>query len=155
MLPLTSESVELLDHYLCLERPPHCVRALFVCLKGRARGNRMTPAGLRSVVPSSPANHGRDEGEPAPVSAHLASDMIRVGISLPALMQLMGHAQIQTTLVYVQVTPQDVWEQYARRLPSTSRPYRHHRQLRKRIPLPRIPDEVLSAGSGISDDFAE
>ena len=43
-----------------------------------------------------------------------ASDMIRAGISLPALMQLMGHAQIQTTLVYIQLTPQDVWEQYAR-----------------------------------------
>ena len=49
VLPLTSESVELLDQYLCLERPPHCGQALFVCLKGRARGKRMTPAGLRSL----------------------------------------------------------------------------------------------------------
>jgi hypothetical protein len=40
--------------------------------------------------------------------------MIRAGISLPALMQLMGHAQIQTTMVYLQLTPQDVREQYAR-----------------------------------------
>jgi integrase/recombinase XerD len=51
-----------------------------------------------------------------------ASDMIRAGISLPALMQLMGHAQIQTTLVYVQVTPQDVWEQYARAVAQHIRP---------------------------------
>ena len=43
-----------------------------------------------------------------------AADMIRAGVSLPALMQLMGHAQIQTTLVYVQLTPQDVYQQYAR-----------------------------------------
>jgi site-specific recombinase XerD len=48
--------------------------------------------------------------------------MIRAGISLPALMQLMGHAQIQTTLVYVQVTPQDVWEQYARAVARYVRP---------------------------------
>jgi hypothetical protein len=27
---------------------PRCGEALFVCLKGPARGNRMTPAGLRS-----------------------------------------------------------------------------------------------------------
>ena len=40
--------------------------------------------------------------------------MIRAGISLPALMQLMGHAQIQTTLIYVQLTSQDVYQQYAR-----------------------------------------
>jgi site-specific recombinase XerD len=41
--------VELLDHYLSLERPPLCGQALFVCLKGPARGSRMTPAGLRSL----------------------------------------------------------------------------------------------------------
>ena len=38
--------------------------------------------------------------------------MIRAGISLPALMQLMGHAQIETTMVYVSITPQDVYQQY-------------------------------------------
>jgi site-specific recombinase XerD len=37
-------------------------------------------------------------------------------------MQLMGHAQIQTTLVYIQVTPQDVWEQYARAVAQQIRP---------------------------------
>jgi site-specific recombinase XerD len=51
-----------------------------------------------------------------------AADMIRAGISLPALMQLMGHAHIQTTLVYVQLTSQDVWEQYARAVAQHIRP---------------------------------
>ena len=51
-----------------------------------------------------------------------ASDMIRAGISLPALMQLMGHAQIQTTMIYLQLTPQDVWEQYARAVAQLIRP---------------------------------
>ena len=36
---------------------------------------------------------------------------MRAGVSLPALMQLMGHAQIQTTMVYVQVTPLEVYQQ--------------------------------------------
>jgi site-specific recombinase XerD len=40
--------------------------------------------------------------------------MVRAGISLPALMQLMGHASISTTMIYVQVSPRDVVEQYAR-----------------------------------------
>ena len=43
-----------------------------------------------------------------------ATDMVRAGISLPALMQLMGHADIETTMHYVQVAPQDVYLQYAR-----------------------------------------
>jgi site-specific recombinase XerD len=48
--------------------------------------------------------------------------MIRAGISLPALMQLMGHAQIQTTLVYIRITPQDVYQQYARAVAQIVRP---------------------------------
>ena len=48
--------------------------------------------------------------------------MIRAGISLPALMQLMGHAQIQTTMVYVRITPQDVYQQYVRAVAQLVRP---------------------------------
>src|SRR5207344_1089632 len=49
LLPLASEAVQLLDHYLRLERPDPSTAALFVSLKGRARGARMTAAGLRSL----------------------------------------------------------------------------------------------------------
>jgi site-specific recombinase XerD len=48
--------------------------------------------------------------------------MIRAGISLPALMHLMGHAQIQTTMVYVRITPQDVYQQYVRAVAQLARP---------------------------------
>ena len=51
-----------------------------------------------------------------------ASDMVRAGVSLPALMQLMGHANIQTTLVYMQVTPLEVYQQYARAIAQLIRP---------------------------------
>ena len=37
-------------------------------------------------------------------------------------MQLMGHAQIQTTLVYMQVTPLEVYQQYARAVAQLIRP---------------------------------
>src|SRR5436305_10065031 len=39
-LPLAPETVQLLEHYLHLERPNPCSAALFVSLKGRARGAR-------------------------------------------------------------------------------------------------------------------
>jgi len=51
-----------------------------------------------------------------------ASDMLRAGLSLPALMQLMGHAGIQTTLVYLSVTPQDVYQQYVHAIAQLIRP---------------------------------
>jgi len=40
--------------------------------------------------------------------------MARAGISIPALMHLMGHAHIRTTMLYVRLSPQDIWREYAR-----------------------------------------
>jgi site-specific recombinase XerD len=79
-LPLAPETVQLLDHYVRLERPNLRFRHTF------------------------------------------ASDMVRAGVSLPALMRLMGHSDIQTTLLYVQVTPQDVYVEYARAVAQHIRP---------------------------------
>lgn len=121
-LPLDGDSAKLLDHYLCLERPAHCGQAVFVSLKGPSRGNRMTPAGLRSLFRHHRKKTGITEAHPHRFRHTFASDMIRAGISLPALMQLMGHAQIQTTMVYLQLTPQDVREQYARAVAQLMRP---------------------------------
>ncbi len=122
VLPLDRDSVKLVDHYLCLERPPHCGEALFVSLKGPSRGTRMTPAGLRSLFRHHRKNTGVSKANPHRFRHTFASDMLRAGVSLPALMQLMGHAQIQTTMIYLQLTPQDVWEQYARAVAHLIRP---------------------------------
>ena len=121
-LPLASDAILLLDHYLRLERPKDCGPALFVSLKGPARGVRMTPAGMRSLF-----RHHRRVSQTVPAHPHrfrhtFASDMVRAGISLPALMQLLGHAQISTTMIYVQISPRDVFEQYARAVAQQIRP---------------------------------
>jgi site-specific recombinase XerD len=114
MLPLASDTLQLLDHYLRLERPAHCGEALFVSLKGPARGTRMTAAGLRSLFRHHRCTTDVHRANPHRFRHTFAADMLAAGVSLPALMQLMGHANIQTTLVYMQVTPQDVYDQYAR-----------------------------------------
>jgi integrase len=121
-LPLAPESIPLLDHYLRLERPDPCSSALFVSLKGPARGARMTPAGLRSLFRYHRRTTGVTIANPHRFRHTFASDMVRAGVSLPALMQLMGHADIETTLLYVQVTPQDVYLQYARAVAQHIRP---------------------------------
>src|SRR5213596_2262547 len=113
-LPLAPEAAQLLDHYLRLERPTTSTNALFVSLKGPVRGAWMTPAGLRSLFRHHRQTTGVKIANPHRFRHTFASDMVRAGVSLPALMQLMGHADIQTMLHYVQVTPQDVYLQYAR-----------------------------------------
>jgi site-specific recombinase XerD len=114
VVPLPPEILEGLGNYWRLERPLTNSPALFVSLKGRQRGQPMTSAGLRSLF-----RHHRVLSQVGRANAHrlrhtFGSDMVRAGMSLPALQHLMGHAQIQTTMLYVQLAPQDVWREYAR-----------------------------------------
>ena len=122
VLPLASETVHLLDHYLRLERPAACGPPLFVSLKGPARGARITPAGLRSLFRYHRRTSTVSGAHPHRFRHTFASDMVRAGISLPALMQLMGHGSISTTMIYVQISPRDVMEQYARAVAQKLRP---------------------------------
>ncbi len=122
LLPLAFETIQLLDHYLRLERPAGCGSALFVSLKGPARGTRITPAGLRSLFRHHRRTSGISHAHPHRFRHTFASDMVRAGVSLPALMHLMGHAHISTTMIYVQISPRDVWEQYTRAVAQQLRP---------------------------------
>jgi integrase/recombinase XerD len=114
LLPLPGELIEVLQNYLRLERPLTNSPYLFLSLKGRQRGRPMTAAGLRALF-----RHHRMSSEVPRANPHrfrhtFGVDMVRDGISLPALQHLMGHSQIQTTMLYVQLAPQDVWREYAR-----------------------------------------
>lgn len=122
LLPLAPETLQLLDHYRRLERPQVESAALFVCLKGTARGTRMTLEGLRSLFRYHRKRTGIRLANPHRFRHTFASDMVRAGISLPALMRLMGHAYIQTTMQYVHVTPQDVYLQYTQAVAQLVRP---------------------------------
>ena len=74
----------------------------------------MTTAGLRSLFRNHRLRTQVCRANPHRFRHSFAVDMVRNGISLPALQQLMGHAHIRTTMQYVQLAPQDVWREYAR-----------------------------------------
>jgi integrase len=112
LLPLPQDIGEMLQKYLWLERPPTALPALFVCLKGRSRGAALSPAGLRSLFRYHRRTSEIPQANPHRFRHTFGADMVRAGISLPALQQLMGHAQIRTTLRYVQLAPEDVWRAY-------------------------------------------
>lgn len=114
VVPLSPDLREVLGLYLHLERPLTNAPALLVSLKGRQRGQPMTAASLRSLF-----RHHRVRSRIANANPHrmrhtFGADMVRGGMSLPALQRLMGHSQISTTMLYVELAPQDVWREYAR-----------------------------------------
>jgi hypothetical protein len=80
----------------------------------RRRGHPMTAAGLRSLFRHHRLVSKVSQANPHRFRHTFGSDMVRAGISLPALMHLMGHADIHTTMLYVQLAPEDVWREFAR-----------------------------------------
>ena len=114
MLPLPPETIRILRCFLQSERPLTNSPQVFVSLKGPHRGCPLQPAGLRSLFRHHRAISGVTSANPHRFRHTFGSDMIRAGVSLPALMRLMGHAHIHTTLLYIQLTPQDVFDEYVR-----------------------------------------
>jgi integrase len=122
LLPLPPETIRILQCWLKTERPLTNAPEVFVSLKGKARGQAMTPAGLRSLFRHHRTVSGVAEANPHRFRHTFGSDMIRAGVSLPALQRLMGHAFIHTTLLYIQLTPQDVFAEYARAVARIAKP---------------------------------
>ena len=114
LLPVPAELLDVLGQYLHLERPLANTPAVFVCLKGHSRGQPMTVAGLRSLFRHHRLRSRIPDANPHRLRHTFGADMVRAGMSLPALQHLMGHSQIHTTMLYVQLAPQDVWREYAR-----------------------------------------
>jgi len=114
VVPLPPRVATLLQSHLD-ERPSNTTENhLFLSLKGGRRGRAMTPAGLRSLF-----RHHRKVGRVENANPHrfrhtFGADMARAGISMAALMKLMGHADIHTTMIYVELSPKDVWEEFLR-----------------------------------------
>jgi integrase len=114
LLPLPQEILKVLGHYLRLERPLTNAPLLFVSLKGPHRGQPLTAVGLRSLFRHHRVSSHVRQANPHRLRHTCGYDMVRAGMSLSTLQQLMGHSQIATTMLYVQLAPQDVWREYAR-----------------------------------------
>jgi site-specific recombinase XerD len=114
LLPLAEETIHVLSKYLHIERLPTDSARLFISLKGRRRGNPLTIAGLRSLFRHHRRYTNVPKANPHRFRHTFGADMVRSGISLPALMRLMGHTYIQTTMLYVQLARADVWQEFHR-----------------------------------------
>jgi len=125
VLPLPDVLARALGQYHELERPRQCAEPrLFVVLQGKQRGRPMTAAGLRSLF-----RHRRRRPGLAIANAHrfrhtFGADMARAGVRLPILQQMMGHADLKTTLLYVRLSMADIAEEFRRALTKLAGRYR-------------------------------
>jgi len=128
-LPLPELLARILRDYLRLERPAKSdASRLFLVLQGRRRGQPMTSAGLRNLF-----RHRRRRPVLATANAHrfrhtFGADMARAGVRLPILQRMMGHADLKTTLQYIELSLVDVADEYRRAISTIEGRYRRSRR---------------------------
>jgi site-specific recombinase XerD len=98
---------------------------------------------LSQPLESALAQAARRAGCPTHVTPHrlrhtFATEMLRLGISLPALMKLLGHKDIRMTLRYVLITQQDLQREFHQA--------RRHAAYLHRVPTLALPKDIPSAG---------
>lgn len=115
LVPLDTEGRRILDRLLALRAlaPPARLAKSEGWLLPRLGGHYA----LYQTLFWALADAAKRAGCSCPVTPHrlrhtFASEMVRLGVSLPALMQLLGHKDIRMTLRYVQVTQQDLQREF-------------------------------------------
>jgi hypothetical protein len=71
-----------------------------------------------------------------------ATEMLRLGVSLPALMKLLGHKDIRMTLRYVEVTQQDLQYEFHQACQNAAHPHR--------LPMLALPKDQDMPSVGLS-----
>jgi integrase len=132
-VPVDSQVCQIIQRLRSL-RPPHAPQQGRLLLH-RSRGHTMLVRRLRAALYDAAAAAG--------VSARIvphqfrhtyASEMLRAGVSLPAVMKLLGHKSPRMTLEYLEITQQDLQREY--RLARS--------QPRHIAPPPRVPSSISS-----------
>lgn len=117
-VPVDEDTRRILDRIVALRalfRPAWSDKSPGYLLPRRRRDHRRWYKTLCRTL----ADAGRTAGCTASVNPHrlrhtFATTMLRLGISLPALMQLLGHRDVRMTMVYLEVTQQDLQREFHR-----------------------------------------
>ena len=105
-------------------------------------GRRVKYARMRDIITATSQSAGCSATARLHQLRHtFATEMLRAGVSLPALKELLGHHDIRMTMVYVQVTQTDLQREYYKARLNLSRLHL--------IPQLPIPPAVLPTSSNI------
>lgn len=114
MVPIPEKLLLTMQQYVDMERPESSNDQLFLVLKGPQRGNPLTEPAIRSLFRHHRRKSGVLNANPHRFRHTFGTEMIKAGLSLAVLMKLMGHAYIQTTMKYVNVSAHDIQDEFNR-----------------------------------------
>jgi site-specific recombinase XerD len=151
LVPLDSEGLRLIERILELRALVSPARLM------KSKGFLLPRVGARfalfQTLRLALADSAKRAGcaDTSPISPHRlrhtwATEMLRCGISLPALMQLMGHKDIRMTLRYLKVTQPDLQREFYNARHNTAQTYR--------LPSLSVPAAATADLPGIAQSLA-
>jgi site-specific recombinase XerD len=118
IIPVDSETVDAIQriiklrgHFLPLPHPKTGQPTQFLLVRGHY-WQRPSYSGLRAELVRAAAKAGIKQVSPHRLRHTYATELLRCGIALPALMKLLGHNDIDMTLNYADVSQMDVRKAY-------------------------------------------
>jgi len=116
MVPLPDAVLSILDKYIECERPSGKkslkVEEVFLNKKGVRRGMPMTIESLRGVFRYNRAISGIKHANAHRFRHTFGKNMAAAGVTVPVLQRLLGHADYKTTLKYINLTLNDVHDDF-------------------------------------------
>lgn len=112
MVPMPHCLMQVLEKYLQMERPTKSCEQFFVLLQGRRAGAPMTTVGIRSLFRKRSVRLGLPLARAHQFRHAFASDMARAGVPLLTIQRLLGHADPQTSLIYIHLFIEDIQAEY-------------------------------------------
>jgi site-specific recombinase XerD len=141
LVPADPELRQIVERILALRTsaaPPSYLAQSQLLLLPRSRRQTLEKT-LRSVLAQTAKRAGcSSHVTPHRLRHSFATEMLRLGVSLPALMQLLGHKDIRMTLRYVQVTQQDLQREFHQARQNAAHSHR--------LPTLALPKDIPSAG---------
>ena len=111
-VPLDADLAGVISAYLLAERPDSSSPALFLVAKGPTRGQRLSPAGLRTVFRYHRGVSGVGAGAPHTLRHTFGTALAEAGVDLAVMQALLGHAHVDTTARYIHLAPTHVKAEY-------------------------------------------
>ncbi len=108
VVPMTHHLMEIFEKYLSIERPTSSGDYFFVILQGKKSGQAMTNSGIRSLFRQRRERLGIPKAKPHQFRHAFASDLARAGVPLTTIQKLLGHADPQTSLIYIKLYLDDI-----------------------------------------------
>lgn len=112
VMPMPFRLMQIFEKYLEFERPETCENSFFVVLQGAKRGKTMARAGVRRLFRYRRDKLGIDKLRPHQLRHAFASDMARTGVPISTLQAMLGHEDLSSTQIYIELFLDDIRAEY-------------------------------------------